>query len=161
MTHLGTMSQTAPYPTVLAELVGKLQYRPGWTFALRDMDRGQGSMGLTLDIITTGYNSYHIEDGENYRVHHFMLVPPAAYDRRSWQRWLFEQLLLIERHEAMEFFRFEYDTPNHIGTEVFGSNHHVDRPYAPHHAPGNDPYIVFEHGTEEDVRTSFRGELNT
>lgn len=25
--------------------------------------------------------------------------------------------------------------------------------------PGNDPYIVFEQGTDEDVRTSFRGEV--
>ncbi len=70
-----------------------------------------------------------------------MLVPPAAFDRRSWQRWLLDQILLIERHEACEFFRVD-----------------GDRAYAPHHGPGNDPYIVFDHGTDEDVRTSFRGE---
>ena len=90
---------------------------------------------------------------------HYMPVPPAAFDRRSWRRWLFEQLLLVERHEACEFFRFEYDTPNQIGTERLGTNHHVERPYAPHHGPGNDPYIVFEHGLDVDVRTSFRGEV--
>lgn len=134
------MRQEAPDPLVLMELVAALTYRPGWTFHLVDLDRGQGSVGLTLDVVTRGFDSYHPERGETYRVHHYFPVPPAAYDRRSWQRWLFEQVLLVERHEAMEFFR--------IGG---------DRPYAPHHGPGNDPYIVFDHGTDEDVRTSFRG----
>ena len=136
------MTQTAPYPTDLADLVARLSYRPGWTFWLGTIDRGQGSQGLTLDIVTLGYNSYHPDQGEDYRVHHYMPVPPAAYDERSWRRWLFEQVLLVERHEAMEFF-------------VIGG----ERPFAPHHGPGNDPYIVFEHGTDEDVRTSFRGDL--
>ena len=48
----------------------------------------------------------------------------------------------VERHEACEFFQID-----------------GERPYAPHHGPGNDPYIVFDHGTDEDVRTSFRGEV--
>lgn len=136
------MRQAAPDPEILKELVERLEYRPGWEFRLADIDRGQGSEGLTLDIITQGYDSYNPERGETYRVHHYMPVPPAAYDRRSWQRWLFEQLLLVERHEACEFF-------------VVGG----DRPYAPHHGPGNDPYIVFDHGTDVDVRTRFTGEV--
>lgn len=137
------MRQVAPDPEVLLRLVETLTYRPGWTFDVTDIDRGHGSEGLTLDIVTLGYNSYHPEQGETYRVHHYMPVPPAAYDRRSWQRWLFDQCLLVDRHEACEFF------------QVNG-----EHPYAPHHGPGNDPYIVFEHGTDEDVRTSFRGSLN-
>jgi hypothetical protein len=27
----------------------------------------------------------------------------------------------------------------------------------PHHGPGNDPYVVWEHGTLADAETSFRG----
>lgn len=137
------MRQVAPDPTILHDLVAKVSYRPGWRFILKDMDRGQGSEGLTLDIITCGYNSYHPERGETYRVHHYMPVPPAAFDERSWRRWLFEQILLVERHEAMEFFQID-----------------GERPYAPHHGPGNDPYIVFDHGTDLDVRTRFTGEVN-
>lgn len=137
------MEQVAPYPDALAEMVLKLQYRPGWCFRLAYLDRGQGSKGLTLVITTCGYDTYHPERGETYKVDHYMLVPPAAYDERSWRHWLFEQLLLVERHEAMEFFR--------IGEE---------RPYAPSHGPGNDPYLVREVGTEADQHTSFRGELN-
>lgn len=133
------MRQLAADPHLLAELVANLAYRPGWTFTLADIDRGQGSAGLTLDIVTLGYDSYHPDRGEGYRVHHYMPVPPAAFNRRSWQRWLFEQILLVERHEAMEFFVVD-----------------GDRPYAPHHGPGNDPYIVFDHGADVDARTSFR-----
>lgn len=134
------MRQVAPDPEPLFDLVAKLAYRPGWQFNLADINRGQGSEGLSLDIITLGYNSYHPDRGEYYAVHHYMPVPPASYDRRSWQRWLLEQCLLVDRHEACEFFQID-----------------GERPYAPHHGPGNDPYTIFDHGTDEDVRTSFRG----
>jgi hypothetical protein len=144
------MRQEAADPDSLAYLVKRVSYRPGWTFKLADIDRGQGSAGLTLIITTRGYDSYHPARGENYRVNHYMPVPPAAYDIRSWQRWLFDQLQLVERHEAMEFFAI-HDAP--------GSEHAV-RPYAPSHGPGNDPYIVREVGTDVDRRTSFRGEMN-
>jgi hypothetical protein len=136
------MRQSAPYPEVLAALVERLTYRAGWRFALRDLDRGQGSAGLTLVITTLTTNSYHPEQAD-YRVNHYMPVPPAAYDERSWRRWLFGQVLLVERHEAMEFFQ--------VGD---------DKPFAPSHGHGQDPYLVREIGTEEDRRMSFRNELN-
>lgn len=136
------MRQEAPDPAALYELVDHLTYRPGWAFRLAAIDRGQGSEGLTLDITTCGYNSYHPERGETYRVHHYMPVPPAAFDARSWRRWVFEQIVLVETHEAMEFFQVE-----------------GERPYAPSHGPGNDPYIVREVGTDTDRRTSFRGDV--
>jgi hypothetical protein len=134
------MRQTAPHPALLEELVAGLTYKAGWDFAVRDLDRGQGSQGLTLCIRIVTPDSYHPETLR--RVMHYMPVPPAAFDVRSWRRWLFEQILLVERHEACEFF------------QVGGA-----RPYAPHHGPGNDPYVVFELGTDEDVRTSYLGEV--
>lgn len=149
--------QVFSMPTELLDLVEKVSYRPGWTFELKEIDRGQGSVGLTLDIVTLGYNSYHPEKGETYSVHHYMPVPPAAYNRQSWQRWLFEQLLLVERHEACEFFSFviEGDFILRDGTPT---KRIVDKPYAPNHGPGWDPYIVTELTTDKDRRTSFKGE---
>lgn len=136
------MRQEAPRPDVLFTLVEGLTYKPGWKFALlEDYDRGQGSVGLTLDITTNARNSYHPERMVN--VHHLMIVPAASYDARSWSRWLLEQIILVERHEACEFFTLP-----------------GGKPYAPHHGPGNDPYIIFEHGTDLDVRTNFRGAVN-
>ena len=134
------MRQEAPYPEVLQSLIGGLAYKAGWRFQLVDLDRGQGSQGLTLVINITTPNSYHPE--REISVHHFMLVPPAAYDERSWRRWLFDQILLVERHEAAEFF-------------ALGG----DKPYARSHGFGQDPYLIREIGTEEDRRRSFRNEL--
>lgn len=135
-------TQTAPYPQILADLVKRLEYRR-WKFTLTHLDRGQGSAGLTLIITTLGYNSYDLRDGETYRVNHYMLVPPASYNEQSWRRWLFEQCLLVERHECCEFFKID-----------------GMRPYAPHHGPGNDPYVVFERGTDEEARTMYTGKIN-
>lgn len=137
-----TYFQRAPYPTMLADLVKNCKYRPGWLVKLDTINRGQGSEGLTLVITTKGYDTYHQDQGQFYRVHHYMCVPPAAYNLSAWRRWLFEQFVLVERHEAMEFFAINNR-----------------RPFAPHHGPGNDCYNVFEHGTAEDARTMFTGEV--
>lgn len=134
------MRQQAPYPQALCELVECLVYKSGWRFTLEGTDRGQGSTGLTLCILIHTPDSYHPE--KHREVMHFFIVPAAAYDRQSWQRWLLEQILLVERHEACEFFQVD-----------------CERPYAPNHGPGRDPYIVFEYANDEDRRTSFKGEV--
>lgn len=134
------MTQQAEFPTILADLVSKVKYKEGWHFRLlTDHDRGQGSKGLTLLIQITVPDSYHPE--HLFTVLHYMIVPAAGYNEQSWMRWLFDQVLLVERHEACEFFM-------------------VDdyRPYAPHHGPGFDPYQIFEHGEQSDAQTTFRGE---
>ena len=130
----------APYPQDLATLVAHLKYKNDWWFTLEPVDRGQGSVGLTLCILIATPDSY--DEDHKRRVMHYMPVPPAAYDIRSWRRWLLEQILLVERHEACEFFRVD-----------------GERPYAPSHGPGNDPYIIREIGTEVDVKTSYKGEV--
>ena len=132
------MRQTAPFPMALDELVDRVKYKDGWTFTLADIDRGQGSEGLTLIIALNVADGYL--PARNVRVNHYMIVPPAAYDAREWKRWLFDQILLVEQHEAGEFFQ--------IGDE---------RPYAPHHAPGRNPYVVHEVGTQEDATTDYLG----
>jgi len=138
--------QEAPYPYTLQDLVDSLVYRPGWEFRLARLDRGQGSIGLTLVITTLGYDAYHADRGETYRVNHYMLVPPAAYNQPSWRMWLFEQVLLVEKHEAMEFF-------------AFMSEEKLTRPYAPNHGFGWDPYLITEVASDVDRRTNFRNEL--
>lgn len=147
------MMQRAPFPHELADLVSKLTYRPGWNISLKHMVRDREdpadddsaaiAEGLTLDITTHGYNSYHPENGQYYRVHHYMIVPAATYTRESWMRWLLEMFFLVERHEACEFFTLD-----------------GEKPYAPHHGPGEDPYIVWHHGTDDQRRISFRGKVN-
>ncbi|HMH89945.1 MAG TPA: hypothetical protein VK586_02545 [Streptosporangiaceae bacterium] len=140
----GVMRQEAPYPQILADLLAGLDYNPpgrAWAFRLDDTDRGQGSAGLTLIINITGPNSY--PPHRTISVNHYMLVPPAAYNRQSWTDWLFEQITQVELHERMEYFR--------IGGQVT---------YAPNHGPGWSPYLRTVLTTGTDRRTSFRGELN-
>ncbi len=137
---MDTNAQTAPFPEPLADLVEACTYRPGWVVHLADMDRGQGSRGLTLVIVTETINTYRPD--EPMRVQHLFPLPPAAYDTRSWRRWLFERFHDVELHECAEFFQ--------IGDE---------RPYAPSHGPGSDPYLIRELGTDIDQRTTFRGEV--
>ena len=140
------MRQTAPDPEALGDLLHRLAYKPGWFFYLEDRDRGQGCVGLTLTIQVRVPDSYAPD--KEIVVNHFMPVPPAAFDARSWQRWLFEQILLVEQHEAAEFFRLR------DGDELA-------RPYAPSHGPGNDPYMIREVGTAEDAETNYRGERSS
>lgn len=140
------MRQTAPDPLPLVSLVANVRYKSRWRFTLEDIDRGQGSAGLTLCIWITEPDAY--EPQKMRSVVHYMPVPPAAFDKASWRRWLFEQVLLVEQHEACEFFRLDDGT----GDASF-------RPYAPNHGPGNDPYTVRELTTDEERRTSFRGEV--
>ncbi len=155
VTDDGKMHQEAPYPEVLAKLVNQLRYKPGWQFYLGDLDRGQGSKGLTLIITARVADSRHRD--QSIAVAHYMIVPAAAYDRRSWTRWLFEQILLVERHEAMEFFALTL-MPEYRGQDGNWYDQ-VEHPFSPSHGPGN-PYLVREVGTVEDQRTSFTGELH-
>lgn len=133
------MKQLAPHPKELEELTKELRYKEGWDFELSDIDRGQGSEGLTLIITLTCINSYHPD--QTMKVCHYMIVPPAAYDKRSWCRWLLDQILLVEQHEACEFFLID-----------------GFRPYAPNHGPGRNPYTITDQGTKEDAQTTYRGE---
>lgn len=84
------MHQEAPDPVTLRRLVTRLTYKPGWLFQLYDnLDRGQGSVGATLVITVRVPNSHR--HSEQISVAHYMPVPPASYDERSWRHWLLEQ----------------------------------------------------------------------
>lgn len=134
--HIAT--QEAPYPLILADLVKRLTYKEDWYFALDHLDRGQGSEGLTLSIRITAPDS--VNPGKEISVVHYMIVPPAAYNQRHWERWLLDQILLVEQHEACEFFKID-------GERIFG----------PHHAPGNNPYTIFEHADYAETKPNYRG----
>jgi hypothetical protein len=136
-----TMQQHAPYPAELACLVEAVAYKPGWRIWLSNIERDPGCGGLTLVIQRSGPDAYHPD--RDLAVNHYFPVPAASYNQRSWRMWLFRRCLDVEQHEAAEFFQID-----------------GHRPYAPVHKPGWDPYLVAELATDEERRTSFRGELN-
>lgn len=136
------MAQIAPWPIALQELVEGLEYKPGWSFYLAEADRGQDSVGLTLQINVKGPDSYNPQSAIS--VLHYFIVPAVAYDKRAWMRWLFDQCVLVETHEACEFFKVD-----------------GERPFAPNHGPGRNPYSVLERGTEEDAYALADGSRNS
>lgn len=162
------MRQSAPYPHALAELVLTCRYRPGWRVDLADMIRDhvdpaddssdELAGGLTLTITTHGYDSRNTDSGQNYRVRHLFIVPAATYTPDSWRRWLFERFVEVELHEAMEFFVLRHETEGGY-TLMDGSqaDHYDERPYAPNHGPGENPYVVHDATTAVARRTTFRG----
>jgi hypothetical protein len=129
--------QEGPQETVplLEKLVSEVSYKPGWSFELWDGERrGEhylGSKGLTLSIRAQVWDSQAGDTviiPSTVGVHHIMPVPVATWDRRTWERWILDQVLLVERHEAMEFYC--------VGAR---------RPYFPAHGPnGGDPYEIRE-----------------
>lgn len=129
-----TMTQEAPWPHLLAEVLGELTYKPGWFFTLIHEDRGQGSIGLTLNILIECMDSYNFD--RHRRVMHYMIVPAAAFDKRAWIRWVLDQIILVEEHEACEFFKIQ-----------------GNRPFSPNHGPGRNPYSIIEKGSVQDAKT--------
>jgi hypothetical protein len=156
------MHQAAPYPDELAALVRDLRYRRhlGWRVWLEDdlqrdkPGRHTGeSRGMTLIVQRCGPDTYHPD--RIIPINHFFAVPAATYNRQSWMRWLFDRLGDVDAHERMEDFAFAIDQdPGAPGGEI------LERPIAPCHGPGWDPYLITVERTEADRRTSFRGELN-
>ena len=132
--QIGPDSSTA----ILANVVSRVTYKPGWTLELKEISRGQGCEGLTLCIGATVPDSFG--DGM-VGVYHLMPVLPAAYDEDSWIGWIMEQIHLVEQHEMLEFFRVD-------GDPVF----------FPGHAPGRNPYGVSRviHALPKTRETAYR-----
>lgn len=170
------MRQYAPYPTVLEKLVRQLRYRPGWTFELKDIERdpadthGGAAGGLTFIGLTGAWGTHRSSDGEyshRYQgtkdaykageprpVYFYFPVPAATYNEASWKRWLFDCIQDVERHEAMEHFQLEWEesAPIPVDSVILS-----DRPFAPTHGPGDNPYIIHEYAEDVKRRTTFRG----
>lgn len=159
------LTQTAPWPKELEELVEAFRYKPGWYFRLiqdlpRDFEpedhdhlKDPIGHGTTLVITSLTYNSYEEYgpfDPPNYRVNHYKIVPAATFNQKAWRRWILDQCLEVEQHEACEFARW-IDGNYPDGREI------VHRPFAPLHGPGENPYVIHEYSTDEQRRTSFRG----
>lgn len=146
------LTQTAPYPHELADLVKRCRYRAheGWSVRLyddypRDQDPAGETIGhgMTLVIYTRGYDSYHPDEGRNYGVNHIFIVPAATFNRQAWMEWLHQRFRDVEAHECNEHF---------IITDDEGREH---RPFAPLHGPGDSPYVTHYPATDTQRGTAF------
>ena len=94
---------------VLADVINRITYKPGWCFTLDHMTRVHehlaGSEGLTLRIQFAAEDS--TTPGRTVGLDHYFVVPPAAYSREAWERWVLECIFQMECHEAMEHFKVD------------------------------------------------------
>jgi len=87
----------------LEELIARCEYRE---WKLRVEPRLHGGMLVIRLKDTDNYNPE-----QQTIVHHTFPLPPAPNMKGRWQRWLFEQILLVERHEACEQFMVDGKMP--------------------------------------------------
>lgn len=160
----------------LRVLLRRTTCKPGWTFRLEDDDEGfrlvilapcedsraaptyvtDAELEMVQDIVgSTGRlsNAERCRIYERFRHHfrvpmryiginHYFPVPTTTWNEKSWRRWIFECCRKVEDHELGEWFL--------VGGE---------RPFAPLHAPGCDPYTIREVSTEEEARTDQHGNV--
>lgn len=119
---------------VLGEVVKRVTCKPGWTFGLDE------ALGMRLVIVVEGPDARR--EGGIIRVAHSFPVPVATYNRATWRRWVFDCCVKVEMHELGEWF-------------LDGG----ERPYAPPHGPGEDPYTFHEFRPAVDARTNQQGEI--
>lgn len=99
--------------------VSRLTYKPGWTFKIG------GPESAYLCVFAQTADSGH-PDRTRCTQHMFRLPDPIP-DARSFARWVFDQLLLCELHEAGEFFQVDGFAP-----------------FYPHHQDEGSPYELVE-----------------
>jgi hypothetical protein len=116
--------------TVLVDLVQQITYKPNWKIYVEHEVADDGSGGWHLFVISHTDNS--LNPSESIRVRHGFLIPAASYNRDTWAAWVFDRLRDVETHEAGEFYRI-----NGL------------REFAPHHANGENPYLVWHIGDYE------------
>lgn len=123
---------------LLRDIVAKTKCKPGWRFWVEAKEINT----LTLNITIDGVNNY--DHSKRFVVTHPHPVPMATYNEKTWKRWILEQCRRVENHELGENLRF--------GDEE-------ERPFAPMHGPGEDPYTVHEIRPEKDALTTQNGSV--
>lgn len=119
---------------ILRRIVDEVEYKAGWVFDLVYED-GALRLRMTDTLCEDAY-----APGRSMPLAHFHPVPTATYNEKTWKRWVYEQCRRVENHEIGEWLRW--------GDE---------RPFAPMHGPGEDPYTVHEVRPESDAKTTQGG----
>jgi hypothetical protein len=119
---------------ILEKLVDSAECLPGWVFSL-----GEGEDNSKVLLITiSGTNNY--DRSQKFTVTHCHPVPCTTYNEATWKRWIFDQCVRSMNHELGESLKFD-----------------GNRPFAPMHGPGEDPYTVHEYRPEIDFLTTQSG----
>ncbi|QDH47884.1 hypothetical protein KIY80_gp67 [Mycobacterium phage Benvolio] len=116
-----TITQVAPYPTELVELVRSAKFMPGWRFEIGQGHLYDGVTGLLLMIYVDAPDSN--DPAQPTRIHYPHLVPAEIHTREGWKLWFWKRILDTLAHEAGEFLWLD-----------------GERPFLPEHWPVADGY---------------------
>lgn len=124
-----TMWQTAPYPDILKQIIDVVAYKD-WSFTLDFYEREVGGEGLTLRVRFPAPDNCDPTGRIVFLIHDFE-VPARTLDTESWQEWVFDAIMLAERHESMELFTVSGERvfyPAHKSTsDMYKTKHVVHR----------------------------------
>lgn len=116
---------------VLEQVIDSATYTDDARFQLIREDESNYAL---LYIFLSAPNTYR-EDRTMRHTRHEFVVPVATYNFNAWVRWVFERIKsAVAVHEVCEWFKID-------GV----------RPYPPHHGNGEDPYVEWHLGTEEQA----------
>ena len=121
---------------ILKEVVETLKGPPNWCYHLEQNEYDV----LHLVIILNTVSNYDPE--KPFAVGHWRPVPIATYNKKTWQRWIYEESIRVMHHELGEGLVFD-----------------GKRPFAPCHGPGWCPYHVHDNVTDEERRTMQDGSI--
>lgn len=147
------MTQSAPWPTELEDLVNRAQCWNGWKFELDEGPWDEGAVtGLRLLITVHGADAYH---PSRRRGTIFLFpVPVTTFNRASWEDWIWDRCMDVHRHETGEALCFVYERENEAGEVTRVAEH----PFAPFHGPGRNPNTNTRTGVDPmEVRVSQDG----
>lgn len=100
-------------------LVGRLAYKPNWSFRIGGPDRG------FLCAFATNMDSIH--PPHERTTQHMFALPSEPMSEHDAARWVFARLLEAELHEAGEWFALD-----------------GFRPFFPHHQDEGSPYELVD-----------------
>lgn len=125
--------QISPHP--IEAVINRITYKPGWNFSVRHPGPSLVIEAVTEDSDLVQINEEPIDVTSNGAVtklkvdpltelplrifEHSFAIPPAPPENQEWWlRFIFDCIVLVERHEAREFLRLDRErifAPPHFG----------------------------------------------
>lgn len=106
----------------IKELLTRIEYKEGWTFDI------YSSLSIYVFRIRVNTTDPHLSGrGKTVGIliDHQFPIPPYPMTDDTILRWILDNIVLVEQHEACEFFKFD-------GVASF----------MPDHSPTGDPYRI-------------------
>lgn len=102
----------------LRVVLDQVRYK-NWEFDI--MAHGGGLKVVRIRVPT----DHSLDPDQPVLIDHQLPIPPVSMAAEEWERWILDQILLVERHEACEWFQ--------VGDR---------RPFYPEHGLNSEPYKI-------------------